>query len=76
MIDNGDLSKKPGWVRISFHPTLTDKELNYILDAVEEIIKNKNKWVEDYYYDNETGEYLHKTWAAPSMKDFEKWFKL
>jgi selenocysteine lyase/cysteine desulfurase len=31
----GDLSAKPGWVRLSVHPTMTDAEVNYILDAIE-----------------------------------------
>ena len=26
-IDQGDLSEKPGWVRISVHPTMTDEEI-------------------------------------------------
>jgi selenocysteine lyase/cysteine desulfurase len=31
----GDLSAKPGWVRLSIHPTMTDAEVDYILDAIE-----------------------------------------
>lgn len=76
MIDHGDLSQKPGWVRISFHPTMTDKELAYILDAVESVIKNRKEWAEDYYYNNESGEYIHNTWSAPTTEDFQEWFSL
>jgi len=76
MIDHGDLSMKPGWVRISFHPTMSDKELDYIVDAVETVIKNRKKWAADYYYNEKSGEYVHKTWEARSEKDFESWFKL
>ncbi|MCK5674711.1 MAG: aminotransferase class V-fold PLP-dependent enzyme [Spirochaetales bacterium] len=76
MIDHGDLSLKPGWVRISFHPTMSNKELDYILDSVETVIKNRKEWAEDYYYHDESGEYVHKTWAAPTIHDFEKWFKI
>ena len=25
-IDKGDLSMKPGWIRLSLHPTMTDDE--------------------------------------------------
>ncbi len=28
MIDAGDLSMKPGWIRLSLHPTMTDDELH------------------------------------------------
>ena len=76
MIDHGDLSQKPGWVRISFHPTMTDKELAYILDAVESVIKNRKEWAEDYSYNNESGEYVHNTWSAPIAEDFQEWFNL
>jgi selenocysteine lyase/cysteine desulfurase len=31
----GDLQSKPGWVRLSLHPTMTDAELDYILGAIE-----------------------------------------
>ncbi len=37
MIDRGDFSTKPGWVRISLHPTLTNQELEYVLNAINEI---------------------------------------
>ena len=30
-IDRGDLSEKPGWVRLSLHPTMTDEELDLFL---------------------------------------------
>lgn len=30
----GEMWRKPGWVRLSIHPTMTDAEINYILDAV------------------------------------------
>jgi hypothetical protein len=76
MIDHGDVSEKPGWVRISFHPTMTDSELDYILDSIDSVVTNRKQWSEDYHYDCKSGEYLHNTWEAPSEKDFETWFKL
>ena len=76
MINHGDLSEKPGWVRISFHPTMTDKELDYILGAVKSVMEHRNEWVEDYYYDNDSGEFIHKRWSAPTVEDFQEWFEL
>jgi len=76
MINHGDFSEKPGWVRISFHPTMTDQELNYILDSIETVIANGIKWSEDYYYDEHSGEYIHKTFSVKDDKAYEKWFKL
>jgi selenocysteine lyase/cysteine desulfurase len=31
----GEMQSKPGWVRLSLHPTMTDEEIEYIADAVE-----------------------------------------
>jgi selenocysteine lyase/cysteine desulfurase len=33
-IDRGDTSAKPGWVRISLHPTMTDEEVRLIVEGV------------------------------------------
>ncbi len=41
----GDLRSKPGWVRLSVHPTMTDAEIDYILDAVELTVGHYAEWV-------------------------------
>ncbi|MDP4217563.1 MAG: aminotransferase class V-fold PLP-dependent enzyme [Bacteroidota bacterium] len=33
----GEIQSKPGWVRLSLHPTMTDEEIDYIADAVERV---------------------------------------
>ena len=40
-IDSGDNSCKPGWIRFSLHPTMTDQELEKIIGAVECIMQDK-----------------------------------
>ena len=59
MIDHGDLSLKPGWVRLSLHPTMTDKELNTAIRAIGEIAANFGEWSKDYIYNRHTNEYIH-----------------
>ncbi|NWF89940.1 MAG: aminotransferase class V-fold PLP-dependent enzyme [Ignavibacteriaceae bacterium] len=59
-IDHGDLSEKPGWVRMSIHPIMTDAEIDLILDAIEKIARNISEWKEDYIYDIHKNEYYHK----------------
>ncbi len=59
-IDHGHLEAKPGWVRLSIHPTMTDEEAHYIVGALEELAKNHRKWAEDYTYDKRTNEFYHK----------------
>ncbi len=60
-INDGDLSEKPGFVRVSLHPTMTDEELMFIIDAVNEISKNHEIWQNDYEYDAGTNEFRHKS---------------
>jgi selenocysteine lyase/cysteine desulfurase len=60
LIDLGDFSKKPGWVRISIHPTMAVKEVEFIADALEETIKHHTKWIQNYKFNHQTGEFLPK----------------
>lgn len=74
MIDKGDLSKKPGWVRLSIHPTMTDEELIYICDAIDAIAKNHQEWAKDYTYDPSTNEFNHKSFADKERYQIAEWF--
>jgi selenocysteine lyase/cysteine desulfurase len=75
-INHGDLSEKPGWVRFSLHPTMTDKELNIVLDAIEEIIANIKEWSRDYIYSPKTNEYHHKSCDGKEFLEIRNWFEL
>jgi selenocysteine lyase/cysteine desulfurase len=68
-ISHGDLSGKPGWVRISYHPTTTDAEIRLSMEAIADIAANGEKYAADYRYDKHSNEYLHKT--ANIDKDME-----
>ena len=56
-ISSGDLSEKPGWVRLSLHPTMTDHEVVYIADALRQISRNHKEWSNDYTYNKHTNEF-------------------
>ena len=58
-ISCGILDKKPGWVRMSLHPTTTNEELNFALEALKELAKNHKDWAKDYKYNASTNEYKH-----------------
>lgn len=76
MINHGDLSEKPGWVRISLHPTLTDEEVTTIAAAVHIVLDNYDHWQEDYVFEPKTGEFHHRTWksqVADLRRDFHPW---
>ncbi|MFH0892842.1 MAG: aminotransferase class V-fold PLP-dependent enzyme [Bacteroidota bacterium] len=73
-INKGDLSSKPGWVRLSLHPTMTDEELYFVIDALKKIRKNIDKWEGDYNYSNKTNEFYHKKESHQIQKIIEGWF--
>ncbi|HPB25839.1 MAG TPA: aminotransferase class V-fold PLP-dependent enzyme [Bacteroidales bacterium] len=75
-ITRGNLSEKPGWVRLSLHPTMTDEELNYIIKAIALVAKNFGKWVDDYNYNPRTNEYKPKKNMADELTRVSRWFKL
>jgi hypothetical protein len=74
-IDGGDLSSKPGWVRLSVHPTVTDTELDFIIDALRKIRSHANTWEQEYTYNNHTNEFLHLSEKGGIPKAVENWFR-
>ncbi|MNR50907.1 hypothetical protein D3C85_1704940 [compost metagenome] len=60
-IDAGLLSKKPGWLRISLHPVMTDREAKEIVRAVSEITSHIEAWRQDYIYDTNTNQFRHRS---------------
>jgi selenocysteine lyase/cysteine desulfurase len=75
-IDQGDLSEKPGWVRMSLHPTTTNDELYYIINAVKEIIRNVDEWQRDYRYDKTKNEFINTLSFNNEKEQIKNWFNL
>lgn len=74
-INHGDLSEKPGWVRWSLHPTMTDDEVRLMISALEYITSHIRELGNDYLYDQHTNTFRHK--SEPVTRDFgEEWFGL
>ncbi len=59
-IDHGDLSEKPGWVRMSIHPTMADEEVYFITNSIKEVVENIKDWEKDYNYLSAKNEYFHR----------------
>lgn len=72
----GDLSCKPGWVRMSVHPVMTDEEVNFIMDAIEQVALNFHQWKKEYRYDPESNEYLHTGFTDNITDKVKSWFSL
>ena len=75
-IHQGDLSCKPGWIRMSVHPVMTDEEIRFILDAIEQVALHYNEWKQDYIYEPDTNEYHHETFMEKTVNLVNDWFHL
>ena len=72
-IDKGEFSVKPGWVRVSLHPTMTEKEVLYIGDGICDVVNQINQYKDDYRYIHESNDFQHKN---ELNIDYDSWFKL
>ena len=75
-INHGDLSEKPGWVRMSVHPTLTNDEIYFIADAIRQIVENISEWKNDYTYSPQNNEFYNILTNGKDDKEIENWFSL
>ena len=74
-IDAGDLSMKPGWIRLSLHPTMTNEELYLIIDAIRQSVENADNWRNDYTYDRHTNEFKYINPSKEVSPDIDAWFR-
>ncbi len=74
-ISLGDLLRKPGWIRMSIHPTTTNEEIKWVCDSIKSLAESHKEWAKDYNYDKITNEFIHKN-AKPLEKEMvEDWFR-
>ena len=74
-ITSGDLIKKPGWIRMSIHPTTTSEEIQMICESIKALTQNHEEWAKDYEYNPTTNEFVHKKALHQEKKMVKNWFK-
>ena len=67
-------TEKPGWVRLSLHPTVTNNELDFICKSLTELSENIEDWSKDYKYDAIKNDYVHKTVTPIEKELVNSWF--
>jgi selenocysteine lyase/cysteine desulfurase len=75
-LDQGCLIERPGWIRMSVHPTTTDKEVAYMCSAIKELAEHFKQWANDYQYDQKRNEFVHKSFESKEQGLVRKWFNL
>lgn len=73
----GHLEEKPGWIRMSIHPTMRDTEVEFLCDALTDLAQNFKEWSLDYRYLPGQNDFEFKgNTGMPVLQTMKKWFKL
>ncbi|MBN2273461.1 MAG: aminotransferase class V-fold PLP-dependent enzyme [Bacteroidales bacterium] len=75
-INRGDLSDKPGWIRLSLHPTMRNNEVRFFMKALNEIIGNIDFLKKDYLYDPKKNEFEHVSRVNKAPEWLSTWFDI
>ncbi len=73
-IDSGDLIQKPGWIRMSIHPTTTNAEIAMVCTSIIALAENHANWSDDYIYNKTTNEFCHKEAKSSEKEMVSGWF--
>ena len=77
-ISLGELTRKPGWIRLSIHPTTTTAEIEYVCESLKQLAKHHNEWAKAYEYQRGSNEFVHKLHSKNNYKEtpINSWFEL
>ncbi len=75
-ITSGDLMKKPGWIRMSIHPTTTTQEIAFVCQSINDLANHHQDWEDDYQYNNKTNEFKHNNATNPEKEMVANWFSV
>jgi len=73
-IEEGCLIERPGWIRMSIHPTIRNEEVEYICQSIKSLCENFRDWEQDYKYNPISNEFEYKNDGQTEKKMVEKWF--
>ncbi|KAB1068149.1 aminotransferase class V-fold PLP-dependent enzyme [Tamlana haliotis] len=72
----GCLIERPGWIRMSVHPTMTNEEVSFICDAIKSVSRNYKDWGKDYEYNAAKNEFIHKGNHNIEGEIINNWFQI
>ena len=78
MVSRGDNSTKPGWVRLSLHPIMTDGEVHFIAEAIGQLCRHHEEWAKDYGYCSHANEFRFLGSGKngdPDLRRAKSWFE-
>ncbi|WP_430400932.1 aminotransferase class V-fold PLP-dependent enzyme [Flavobacterium sp.] len=75
-ITSGDLIKKPGWIRMSIHPTTTTEEITYVCNSIKELAANHLELAKEYVYNPKSNEFNHQKAQFKEKDMVANWFSI
>jgi len=72
----GCLIERPGWVRMSVHPIMTDMEIDFICEAIKQVALNHEEWGKDYEYNSMKNEFVFKNEEPVEKTITAQWFDI
>jgi len=75
-ITAGDLIQKPGWIRMSIHPTTTNSEIAFVCNSIKALAENHELWAADYNYNPKNNEFTHVKEVNTANDLIQNWFTL
>ncbi|MFN6085139.1 MAG: selenocysteine lyase, partial [Fluviicola sp.] len=75
-ISSGNCSNKPGWVRMSIHPTMTNQDMIFVCESIKDIATNYEFYLEAYNFSPATGKITRKDENGISDRMVESWFEI
>lgn len=72
----GCLAERPGWIRMSIHPTMTDAEIEFICDAIALVAQNAEHWKAAYRYDSRENDFIHLGYESTEKNIIKNWFNI
>ena len=73
-IIEGCMVERPGWIRMSIHPTITNEEALFVCESIQLVAENYEEWGKDYEYDAAKNEFIHKTAKPIEPSIVNNWF--
>jgi selenocysteine lyase/cysteine desulfurase len=72
---DGCMVERPGWIRMSIHPTISTKDVLYVCESIQQVAENHELWSKEYTYNATKNEYIHNTASSVEVQLVNSWFE-
>lgn len=73
-IKDGDNTDRPGWVRLSIHPTTSNEEVSYMINSIKFIVENIDNYRDKYSYDQAINDFIYNGEKNFTEINITDWF--